>query len=65
MANGRGRSTPAHPLRRARPMWLPRGGAPRRYPALAGRHEADVAIVGGGMTGALVTLEFAAAGVPV
>jgi len=65
MANARGRSTPVHPLRRGRPVWLPRGGARRRYPALAGRHAADVAIVGGGMTGALVALEFAAAGVPV
>src|SRR5262245_42749027 len=52
-------------LRRGRPLWLLSGdGRPtRRYPSLKGHHEADVAIVGGGITGALVALAFAEAGV--
>jgi glycine/D-amino acid oxidase-like deaminating enzyme len=54
------------PLRRGQPVWLPASTSPRqRYPALRGHHDADVAIVGGGMTGALVAREFAAAGVSV
>ena len=51
-------------LRRGRPIWLSgRQSRPRSsYPSLRGAYEADVAIVGGGMTGALTALEFAKAG---
>jgi len=53
-------------LRVGTPIWLV-GGPPRgrRYPTLIGNHEADVAIVGGGMTGAGIAHEFAAAGLRV
>jgi glycine/D-amino acid oxidase-like deaminating enzyme len=46
-------------------VWLPSGRASQRYPTLRGHHDADLVVVGGGMTGALVALEFAAAGVTV
>ena len=36
-----------------------------RYRPLSGAHETSVAIVGGGMTGALVAQAFASAGIPV
>jgi glycine/D-amino acid oxidase-like deaminating enzyme len=55
-------------LRRGRPVWLAERngrGSPRRYPSLRGRHTCDVAIVGGGMTGALVAATFAAEGISV
>ena len=55
-------------LRRGRPVWLAERngrGFPRRYPSLRGRHTCDVAIVGGGMTGALVAATFAAEGISV
>jgi glycine/D-amino acid oxidase-like deaminating enzyme len=53
-------------LRVGTPVWLV-GGPPRgrRYPTLIGNHEADVAIVGGGMTGAGIAHEFTAAGLRV
>src|SRR5262245_29428290 len=58
--------SPAGSLRRGQPIWLPVGARPRqRYPSLRGHHEADLAIVGGGMTGALVAREFSAAGASV
>ena len=54
-------------LRAGRPLWLDLN--PHRststYPLLAGHHEADVAIVGGGMTGSTIAATFAAAGVRV
>ena len=51
-------------LRSGRPLWLERAvRANRRYPTFAGKHETSVAIVGGGMTGALVAHAFASAGV--
>jgi len=51
-------------LRSGRSLWLERGArANRRYPTFGGKHEASVAIVGGGMTGALVAHAFASAGV--
>jgi glycine/D-amino acid oxidase-like deaminating enzyme len=51
-------------LRIGRPLWLGDGAnLKRRYPALSGRHETGVAIVGGGMTGALVAHAFASAGI--
>jgi glycine/D-amino acid oxidase-like deaminating enzyme len=51
-------------LRRGRSLWLERiARANRRYPTFAGKDEASVAIVGGGMTGALVAHAFASAGV--
>ena len=47
------------------PVWLPPPVAHRapRYPRLTGVHHADVAIVGGGITGAIAALRFAEAGV--
>jgi glycine/D-amino acid oxidase-like deaminating enzyme len=54
-------------LRKGRPVWLSGVGAPSllRYAALKNRLEADVAIVGGGLTGALVAHTFAEAGASV
>jgi glycine/D-amino acid oxidase-like deaminating enzyme len=50
-------------LRRGRTIWL--GPAPPRakYPTLTGHHHADVAIVGGGMTGGMIAEAFARHGV--
>jgi glycine/D-amino acid oxidase-like deaminating enzyme len=51
-------------LRVGGPLWL--DGvvkAKPRYPTFAGKHEASVAVVGGGMTGALVAQAFASAGI--
>jgi glycine/D-amino acid oxidase-like deaminating enzyme len=54
--------TPA--LRRGRPIWLRRARrAIRTYPSLSGRHETTVAIVGGGITGALIAQAFASSGI--
>jgi glycine/D-amino acid oxidase-like deaminating enzyme len=58
--------TPARlKLRTGQPIWLGppavRGTPP--HPQLAGRHHADVVIVGGGFTGVLAALRFAEAGV--
>lgn len=51
-------------LRVGVPLWLSRGSAPKqRYPALHGHVTADVAIVGGGITGAGIAQAFAEAGV--
>jgi glycine/D-amino acid oxidase-like deaminating enzyme len=51
-------------LRSGEPLWLHHGARrKRRYPSLSGKHEADVAIVGGGMTGALVAHAFESAGI--
>jgi glycine/D-amino acid oxidase-like deaminating enzyme len=52
-------------VRRGHSVWLPSGRSSQRYPTLHGHHDADLVVVGGGMTGALVALEFAAAGVAV
>jgi len=52
-------------LRAGEPIWLHNAGRQRRrYPALSGAHSAKVAIVGGGITGALVAHAFASAGIP-
>lgn len=50
-------------LRSDRPLWLEHAGHRRRYPSLSGPHQASVAIVGGGMTGALIAHAFASAGI--
>jgi glycine/D-amino acid oxidase-like deaminating enzyme len=51
-------------LRLGQPVWLRDGASvKRRYPRLSGKHDTSVAIVGGGMTGALVAHAFASAGV--
>ena len=51
-------------LRNGRSLWLEhRGHHGRRYPRLSGPHKASVAIVGGGMTGALIAHAFASAGI--
>ena len=57
---------PPHPtLRTGTSIWLPPRVAQRapRHPRLAGLCRADVAIVGGGITGAIAALRFAEAGV--
>lgn len=55
---------PQRRLRLGRPLWLPDATpAGQRYPVLSGRHDTAVAIVGGGMTGALVAHAFASAGI--
>ena len=58
-------SLPQQRLRVGRLLWLsgPRARARRRYPALSGQHDTAVAIVGGGVTGALIAHAFASAGV--
>jgi glycine/D-amino acid oxidase-like deaminating enzyme len=49
------------PLRLGRPIWLGQSsGARQSYSSLKGRREADVVVIGGGMTGALIALTFAA-----
>lgn len=51
-------------LRAGRPLWLPDSGrSQHRYPALSGSHDTTIAVVGGGMTGALVAHAFASAGI--
>jgi glycine/D-amino acid oxidase-like deaminating enzyme len=51
-------------LRFGRPVWIRDASSrKRRYPSLAGNHATRVAIVGGGMTGALVAHAFASAGI--
>jgi glycine/D-amino acid oxidase-like deaminating enzyme len=58
-------AAPQRRLRVGRPLWLPdTARAASRYRALSGRHDTAVAVVGGGMTGALVAHAFASAGVP-
>lgn len=57
-------SAPHRRLRAGQPVWLPAAaGSAQRYPALTGDHETDVAVVGGGITGALVAHAFASGGV--
>ena len=51
-------------LRTGRPVWLRQAGSPRpHYPRLSGQLDTSVAIVGGGITGALLAYMFASAGV--
>lgn len=57
--------TAAPKLRRGRSVWLPDHDRATRYPALRGRRETDVVIVGAGMTGAMIAARFAEAGVGV
>jgi glycine/D-amino acid oxidase-like deaminating enzyme len=52
-------------LRRGPTIWLGRTKPAARYPVLRGHHEADIAIVGGGMTGAMTAEAFARAGAKV
>ena len=57
-------SAPQRRLRVGRPLWLPdTARAKHRYPVLSGQHHTDVAVVGGGLTGALVAHAFASAGI--
>jgi hypothetical protein len=47
-------------LRQGHPIWLSdTQGARQSYPSLRGRFDCEVAIVGGGITGALAALTFA------
>ena len=58
-------SAPQRRLRVGRPLWLPdTARVQQRYPVLSGQHDTAVAVVGGGMTGALVAHAFASAGIP-
>lgn len=51
-------------LRAGRSVWLPGADQrPRRYASLSGEHETSIAVVGGGITGALVAQTFASAGI--
>jgi glycine/D-amino acid oxidase-like deaminating enzyme len=52
-------------LRRGRSIWLHAHDRVKRYAALGGRHHAEVAIVGAGLTGAMIAAVFADAGVRV
>lgn len=55
-------------VRHGQPVWpreLAHGRTTAAYPRFRGRRTCDVVIVGGGITGALVALTFAADGVPV
>ena len=53
-----------HSLRLGRPLWIRHAtGRTQQYPTLSGNHTARVAIVGGGMIGALVAHAFASAGI--
>ena len=53
-------------LRAGAPIWLSgTAAALPQHPRLEGRHDVDVAIVGGGLTGALIAYTFAGAGVSV
>lgn len=52
-------------LRRGRTVWLKPKTRRQRYPRLRGHHETEVAIVGGGMTGAMVAEAFTRAGASV
>jgi len=51
-------------LRLGRPVWLRQATrSEQRYPSLVGNHETSIAIVGAGMTGALIAHAFASAGI--
>jgi glycine/D-amino acid oxidase-like deaminating enzyme len=54
-------------MRHGRPIWLrmDRRQRPQRFPQLNGHHDVEVAIVGGGMTGAMIAAHFAGSGVRV
>src|SRR5436189_6388957 len=53
-------------LRSGRSVWLPPSSSlKRRYRPLSGTHKTTVAIVGGGMTGALVAHAFVSAGISI
>ena len=52
-------------LRAGDPIWLVRKGPQAKYPSLSGTHDADVVIVGGGITGAAIAYFCAEAGVRV
>ena len=52
-------------LRRGKTVWLKTDRRPVHYPALRGQHETEIAIVGGGMTGAMAAERFTSAGADV
>ena len=55
----------ARRLRAGRPVWLPdTAQVQHRYATLSGQHDTAVAVIGGGITGALVAHAFASAGIP-
>ena len=56
----------SHPaLRVGRPVWLHSGRSHPRYPELRGHHAVELVVVGGGLSGALIALGMAEAGVRV
>jgi len=58
-------SAPQRRVRAGRPLWLPEAArVQQRYPALSGHRDTAVAVVGDGMTGALVAHAFASSGIP-
>ena len=51
-------------LRVGKSLWLSAAGRlQQRYPSLSGQHDTAVAVIGGGMTGALIAHAFASAGI--
>ena len=52
-------------LRRGKTIWLADAKPAKRFPMLRGHHEAEVAIVGGGLTGAMIAEAFTHHGVNV
>lgn len=52
-------------LRSGRTIWAGPANRPARHPALRGHHETEVAIIGGGMTGAMIAQAFAEHGTTV
>src|SRR5688572_23157082 len=56
------RRMPKPVLRRGKTIWLQNHRRPQRHPVLRGHHDTDIAIVGGGMTGAMIAEAFASAG---
>jgi glycine/D-amino acid oxidase-like deaminating enzyme len=56
---------PKPALRSGTTVWLETPNAPPTYPALRGHHETEVAIIGAGMTGAMIAQAFAEHGTTV
>src|SRR5215218_6009745 len=53
-------------LRRGKTIWAKHSRrSAARYPVLRGHHDTEIAIIGGGMTGAMIAQAFAAIGVGV
>src|SRR5688500_1906650 len=57
------RTVPPVALSSGCPFWLVKGGLPASYPKLDQDRRCDLAIIGGGITGALLSHRFAMAGI--